>query len=73
MVESWIPGWGRQAPWFKAAALDGVPAYAFDTVAGRHVLLLFFGTSSAKPCADALRLIEKNREVFDDEAACFSG
>jgi predicted 2-oxoglutarate/Fe(II)-dependent dioxygenase YbiX/peroxiredoxin len=73
MVESWIPGWGRQAPWFKAAALDGVPAYAFDTVAGRHVLLLFFGASSAKPCADALRLVEENREVFDDHAACFFG
>ncbi|MDB5669688.1 MAG: redoxin protein [Alphaproteobacteria bacterium] len=64
---------GDLAPWFKARALDGQPNYAFDTVGGRHVLMLFFGSSQHIPSAAALRLAGANRPLFDDIRACFFG
>ena len=39
---------GDQAPWFHAAALDGNPRYAFDTAAGRPIMLLMM---EARPTA----------------------
>lgn len=65
--------WGDHAPWFHAPALSGSPSYKFDTVAGRHVLLLFFGSTRLEPSAVALGLVAANRELFDDEQACFFG
>lgn len=65
--------WGDHAPWFKAAALSGAPHYAFDTVAGRHVLMLFLGSAGHEPCREALRLVAANDALFDDLAACFYG
>jgi predicted 2-oxoglutarate/Fe(II)-dependent dioxygenase YbiX/peroxiredoxin len=65
--------WGDHAPWFSAAALSGSPDYRFDTVAGRHVLMLFFGTASHPVAAAALEVVASNRALFDDRAACFFG
>lgn len=65
--------WGEHAPWFKAPALSGSPTYAFDTVAGRHVLLLFHGSAADPAAAAALALVERNRATFDDISACFFG
>jgi predicted 2-oxoglutarate/Fe(II)-dependent dioxygenase YbiX/peroxiredoxin len=73
MDESGMLGWGEQAPWFKAAALDGSPTYAFETVAGRFVLLLFFNSAGLEPAAKALKLVQSNRALFDDNVACFFG
>lgn len=64
---------GEAAPWFRAAALTGPRNYAFDTVAGRHVLLLFFGSAAQPAAAEALRLVEHNRAIFDEVHACFFG
>jgi predicted 2-oxoglutarate/Fe(II)-dependent dioxygenase YbiX len=64
---------GDTAPWFTAAALDGSPRYSFDTVAGRHVLMLFLGTASPVERGAALDAIERHRALFDDEDACFFG
>lgn len=64
---------GDPAPWFNAPALSGSPTYSFNTVAGRHVLMLFFETASAQTAAQSLRLVSKHRELFDDEQACFFG
>ena len=64
---------GDHAPWFRAAALSGSPAYQFDTVAGRHVLILFFGSAKLEPSAAALAVVARHRALFDDEAACFFG
>jgi predicted 2-oxoglutarate/Fe(II)-dependent dioxygenase YbiX/peroxiredoxin len=64
---------GDYAPWFHAPALAGNPSFAFDSTAGRHVLLLFFGSAQHEPCAEALRLIEANRPLFDVVRACFFG
>jgi predicted 2-oxoglutarate/Fe(II)-dependent dioxygenase YbiX/peroxiredoxin len=64
---------GDHAPWFRAAALSGSPTYQFDTVAGRHVLMLFFGSAGAGPSAEALAIVARHRTLFDDKTACFFG
>ncbi|HEX8526579.1 2OG-Fe(II) oxygenase [Allosphingosinicella sp.] len=64
---------GDTAPWFKAAALSGSPDYCFDTVAGRLVLMLFFGSASFEPSKAAIELVSRERALFDDERAAFFG
>lgn len=64
---------GDPAPWFRAPALSGAPAYAFDTVAGRHVLMLFFDSAAAPGAAEALAVVARHRDLFDDVKACFFG
>ena len=64
---------GDYAPWFKARALSGKKDYTFDTVGGRHVLMLFYGSLTHAPSAAALDLVMKNSTMFDDEFACFFG
>lgn len=64
---------GDPAPWFRAPALSGAPAYAFDTVAGRHVLMLFFDSAATPPAAEALAAVNRNRDLFDDVRASFFG
>ena len=61
---------GDPVPWFHAAT-DRNPRYAFDSVAGRYVLLAFLG-SGAHPASaaawDALRAA-RDAGVFDDHRA----
>lgn len=64
---------GDQAPWFHAAALEGNPRYAFDTAAGRPILMLFAGRAAHPVAVDAMRVLAENRRLFDDERACFFG
>lgn len=64
---------GDTAPWFKVPALSGSPNYVFDTAAGRYVLLLFFGSAAQAPSKAALDLVQRHRDCFDDERACFFG
>jgi len=64
---------GDHAPWFRAAALSGSANYQFDTVAGRHVLMLFFGSARLDPSAEALATVARHRALFDDRQACFFG
>src|SRR5687768_5676226 len=66
-------GWGEYAPWFHAAALSGADNYAFDTVAGRWVVMLFYGSGRHAPSIAALKLVAGQRDLFDDERACFFG
>jgi len=66
-------GIGEAAPWFRAPVLDGAANYVFDTVGGRIVLMLFFGTAANPACAAALAAVEARRALFDDERACFFG
>jgi hypothetical protein len=67
------PSTGQFAPWFKARALSGLPNYSFDTAAGRHVVMLFLGSTQHSPSRDALALVERERALFDDTNACFFG
>jgi predicted 2-oxoglutarate/Fe(II)-dependent dioxygenase YbiX/peroxiredoxin len=64
---------GETVPWFRAPALDGNPTYVFESAAGRAMLLLFFGTASEPASAEALKLVEAHRPLFDDDRACFFG
>ncbi len=71
MAKLLVPG--DPAPWFHAAALDGNPRFAFDTVAGRSVVMLFLGGAEWPASREALQLVERHRHLFDDEKACFFG
>lgn len=64
---------GDYAPWFHAKALSGSDRYAFHSVGGRHVLMLFFGTASQPGAKAALEVVARHRAVFDDEHAVFFG
>ena len=64
---------GEPVPWFHAAALDGHQRYAFNTAAGRWSLMLFIGHADGPEARAALDLVAANRDLFDDEHACFFG
>ena len=64
---------GDSAPWFRAPAIGGRPDYAFDTVAGRHVLLLFFDSAARPEVQQALARVAGNRALFDDLNSSFFG
>ncbi|MBX7541141.1 2OG-Fe(II) oxygenase [Qipengyuania sphaerica] len=67
------PQIGDYAPWFHAKALDGSDRYAFHSVGGRHVMMLFHGTASQPMAQAALKVIQKHRALFDDDNAVFFG
>jgi predicted 2-oxoglutarate/Fe(II)-dependent dioxygenase YbiX/peroxiredoxin len=64
---------GDHVPWFSAPALSGAPNYSFQTVAGRHILMLFFGSARMEASVAALQLVQDRRQIFDDVDACFFG
>ena len=68
-----IPQPGDYAPWFHAKAMAGADRYAFHSVGGLNVLMLFYGSASQPETKAALDLVAKRREMFDDEAAVFFG
>lgn len=63
---------GDPAPWFRAASTSN-PSYAFDTAAGRYIVLCFFGSAADPAGTAALRAVAANRGVFDDTRVCFFG
>jgi peroxiredoxin len=64
---------GEPAPFFRGRAVGGTEGYAFHTVAGRHVLMLFLGAATSPGAAEALALVAEQRRLFDDVGACFFG
>jgi peroxiredoxin len=66
-------GVGEAAHWFRAPVIGGSASYAFDSVGGKTVLMLFFGSTSSKVVRDALAEVVRRGSLFDDEAACFFG
>ncbi|MEQ9639032.1 MAG: 2OG-Fe(II) oxygenase [Alphaproteobacteria bacterium] len=64
---------GDPAPWFVCAASNN-PRFSFDTIAGRYVVMSFFGTTRAPAAATLLREVcGPLRPFFDDEKVCFFG
>lgn len=63
---------GEPAPWFVARS-SGSPRFHFDTVAGRYVVLCFFGSAAEPRSRGVLDEILRHRDVFDDVNACFFG
>lgn len=64
---------GDPVPKFRLPALGGNANYAFDTVAGRYIVLLFFGSAGNERTREALALVEREAALFDDHKACFFG
>jgi len=56
---------GSIAPSFHAPALAGNPRYAFDTVAGRAVVLLFHGSAGSQQGRAAFEVLARHRALFD--------
>ena len=63
---------GDPAPWFTQAA-TGNPRYAFDTAAGRYLVLCFFASASDPASRAAIEAAEGAKDVFDDAHASFFG
>src|SRR6185503_10143863 len=63
---------GDPAPWFHQRSTSN-PRYAFDTVAGRWVVMCFFGTARDEDGQRAIAAAIANRRLFDDSKACFFG
>jgi peroxiredoxin len=63
---------GDPAPWFHQRATSN-PDYAFDTAAGRYIVLCFFISAGDPAGQGAIDSILKHREPFDDERCCFFG
>ena len=61
---------GDPAPWFHQRSSTN-PRYAFDTVAGRYVVLCFFGSAADDATRAALQAIHADGHVFDDTKAAF--
>lgn len=59
---------GQNAPWFTARTPSN-PEFAFDTTAGRYVLVLFL-PDEPEPRLAALRALAANQRLFDEVKAC---
>lgn len=66
-------GLGEAAPWFTCPTLGGSDNYAFDSAAGRPILMLFFGTAANDIVKAALAALQARRDLFDDHRAAFFG
>src|SRR5215210_9476585 len=61
---------GHPAPWFHQRSTSN-PHYAFDTAAGRYIVLCIFGSAADRLGRAALDAVEARRTRFDDVHACF--
>jgi peroxiredoxin len=63
---------GAPVPWFEARSPQN-PRFHFDTVAGRYVILCFFGSASIPASRQLLDEIRRRRDSFDDQSVSFFG
>jgi peroxiredoxin/predicted 2-oxoglutarate/Fe(II)-dependent dioxygenase YbiX len=63
---------GDPAPWFRQASTSN-PDYAFDSVAGRYVVLCFFGSAADALAQAAVGAVLAERARFDDVNLCCFG
>ena len=63
---------GEPAPWFTTRCTSN-PRFHFDTVAGRYIVLCFFGSAASPASRRVLDDLIQRREHFDDFHACFFG
>jgi peroxiredoxin len=63
---------GDPAPWFQQRSASN-PRYAFNTAAGRYIVLCFFGSAADPLGRAALEAVFARRHHFDDVRACFFG
>lgn len=65
-------GVGDPAPWFKQASSNN-PNYAFDTAAGRYIVLGFFVSGADGAAQALLKAVDDHRDLFDDDRMSFFG
>ncbi|WP_114943413.1 2OG-Fe(II) oxygenase [Microvirga calopogonii] len=64
---------GDPAPWFKQNSSSN-PQFSFDTVAGRYIVLCFYGTGSDEAGQATLASFqEEHRDLFDDDKVAIFG
>jgi predicted 2-oxoglutarate/Fe(II)-dependent dioxygenase YbiX/peroxiredoxin len=63
---------GEPAPWFHQRNTSN-PRYAFDTVAGRYIVLCFFATAEDAVGQAALALVDAHYAMFDETRFAFFG
>lgn len=64
---------GDPAPWFPALVSSDNRSIIFDELAGRLILLFFFGSGGAPDIAEALASLDPEETIFDGERALFIG
>jgi peroxiredoxin len=60
---------GETAPWFHASS-NVNPRFAFDTMAGRYVVLTFFGGAADPQAQTLFQTLQSVRYLLDDQVAC---
>src|SRR5258708_5789689 len=64
---------GDPVPWFTCRSTNN-PTFHFDTVAGRYIVLTFYGAATPEKNAAVLRHVATSlRAFFDDENCAFFG
>lgn len=64
---------GQAAPWFTSAS-SANEQFNFHTVAGRYIVLCFFGSAGVDKSARVINyLTNELRDLFDDQKICFFG
>ena len=63
---------GDPAPWFHGRT-GGAARFAFDTAAGRHIVLCFFATAADPRSRAAIDLALSRPDLFNDARATFFG
>lgn len=63
---------GEPAPWFVART-TGTDKYHFGTVAGRYIVMSFFGSARIATSAAVLQGLLEQRDRFDGTNICFFG
>lgn len=63
---------GDPAPWFVRRS-SGNPNYAFNSTGGRYVILYFYESAAHPEGQSALRSVQADRSLFDDDNFCFFG
>ncbi|MCA8896335.1 MAG: hypothetical protein KDA48_13835, partial [Amphiplicatus sp.] len=56
---------GDPAPWFKQRS-SANPNYAFSSVAGRYIILFFFGSANDAYARAALNAVNERAALFND-------
>ncbi len=63
---------GDPAPYFRQRT-PANPDFSFDSIAGRYIVLCFFGTAGSPPAQAALKSVHSRPDLFDDATASFFG
>jgi peroxiredoxin/predicted 2-oxoglutarate/Fe(II)-dependent dioxygenase YbiX len=63
---------GDPAPWFTARSPSN-ERFKFDTVAGRYVVLSFFGSAGDEAGRQMIEFARRRADVFNDDLAAFFG